>query len=160
MRSTLRRRLFHMIASFSIVLAAWLLPKVPLLLSLGSVTFLFLTFEFIRLRFTGINWWFISHFRSMLREEEVSNVTTASYVLIAAVVAYLAFGKALEGDLACFVSCLAIGFILCYAGKDVSPLAILAGSVGATLGQAIKMPVDDNLTLPLLAGFLMATMTL
>jgi dolichol kinase len=192
LRSTLRRRLFHMIASFSIVIAVWLLPKVPLLLSLGSVTFLFLTFEFIRLRFTGINWWFISHFRSMLREEEVSNVTTASYVLIAAVVAYLAFGKdiavcavsflaigdvaaaivgerigmtrlfgkALEGDLACFVSCLAIGFILCYAGKDVSPLAILAGSVGATLGQAIRMPVDDNLTLPLLAGVLMATVTL
>jgi dolichol kinase len=83
----------------------------------------------------------------------VSNLTTSSYVLIAAIVAYLAFGKdiavcavsflaigdvaaaivgerigttrlfgkALEGDLACFLL-LAIGFILCYAGKDVSPL--------------------------------------
>jgi dolichol kinase len=28
------------------------------------------------------------------------------------------------------------------------------------LGQAIRMPVDDNLTLPLLAGVLMATVTL
>ena len=168
------------------------MPEVPLLLSLGSVTFLFLVFEFIRLRLPVINRWFISHFRSMLREEEMKNVTTSSYVLIAAIVAYLAFGKdiavcavsflaigdvaaaivgerigttrlwgkALEGDLACFVSCLAIGFILCYTGKDVSPLAILAGSVGATIGQAIKMPVDDNLTLPLLAGVLMATVKL
>jgi hypothetical protein len=29
----------------------------------------------------------------MLSEEEMTNVTTSSYVLIAAVVAYLAFGK-------------------------------------------------------------------
>ena len=169
-------------------MAAWFLPQMILILTMGSVTFLFLAFEFTRLRVTSINWWFISHFGSMLREEEVSGVTTSSYVLVAAVVAYLVFGrdiamlsvsflaigdvaaaivgqnigrtklfgKALEGDLACFISCLATGFVLHYAGLDVSPLTIIVGSLGATVGQAIKMPVDDNLTLPLFAGVVMA----
>ncbi len=187
MKGTLRRRVFHMLAGLSIVMAMCFLPKLPLLLSLGSVTILFLGFEFIRLRVSGINWWFTSHFGSMLREEEASSVTTSSYVLVAALVSYLAFGrdiailsvsflaigdvaaaivgqhigrtslfgKALEGDLACFFSCLAIGFVLYYAGLDVGPVTVMAGAVGATVGQAIKMPVDDNLTLPLFAGVLM-----
>lgn len=117
-------------------------------------------------------------------------MTTSSYVLIAALVAYLAFGrdiavlsvcflavgdvaagvvgwhmgrtrlfgKALEGDLACLVSCLATGFLLHYAGLNVGLVTITAGALGATLGQAISGPVDDNLTLPLLAGVAMAAM--
>ena len=176
-----------MLAGLSIVMAMCFLPKMTLLLSLGSVTFLFLVFEFIRLRVSGINRWFISRFGSMLREEETSSVTTSSYVLVAALVSYMAFGrdiailsvsflavgdvaaaivgqhigrtrlfgKALEGDLACFFSCLAIGFVFYYAGLNVGSLTIVIGAVGATVGQAIQMPVDDNLTLPLLAGVLM-----
>jgi dolichol kinase len=62
----------------------------------------------------------------------------------------------LEGDLACFFSCLAIGFVLDYAGLNVGSLTIVIGAVGATVGQAIQTPVDDNLTLPLFAGVLMA----
>jgi dolichol kinase len=160
----------------------------PLLLSLGSVTFLFLIFELARLRVSGINQWFISHFGSMLREEEKSSLTTSNYVLLAALLSYMVFGrdiailsvsflaigdvaaaivgqhigrtrlfgKALEGDLACFFSCLVIGFILYYAGLNVGSLTIVIGAVGATVGQAIQTPIDDNLTLPLLAGVLMA----
>jgi len=177
-----------MLAGLSIVMAMCFLPKMTLLLSLGSVTFLFLVFEFIRLRVSGINWWFISRFGSMLRKEEASSVTTSSYVLVAALVSYMAFGrdiailsvsflaigdvaaaivgqhigrtrlfgKALEGDLACFFSCLAIGFVLYYTGLNVGSRTIVIGAVGATVGQAIQMPVDDNLTLPLFAGVLMA----
>jgi len=175
-------------ASLAIVIALWFLPKMALLLSLGSVTFLFLVFELTRLRVSGINRWFISHFGSMLREEEKSGLTTSNYVLLAALVSYIAFGrdiavlsvaflaigdvaaaivgqrmgrtrlfgKALEGDLACFLSCLAIGFVLYYAGLHGGSRTIIAGAVGATIGQAVQMPVDDNLTLPLLAGVLMA----
>jgi len=188
LKSTLRRRLFHMLAGLSIVMAMCFLPKMTLLLSLWSVTFLFLVFEFIRLRVSGINWWFISLFGSMLREEETTGVTTSSYVLVAALVSYMAFGrdiailsvsflaigdvaaaivgqhigrtrlfgKALEGDLACLFSCLAIGFVLYYAGLHVGSRTIVIGAVGATVGQAIQTPVDDNLTLPLFAGVLMA----
>lgn len=187
MKSTLRRRLFHVSASLSIVLALWFLPEMPLLIVLGSATFLFLMFELVRLRVSGINRWFISHFGSMLREGELSGLTTSNYVLLAALVSYIAFGrdiallavsflaigdvaaaivgqhmgrtrlfsKALEGDLACFFSCLAIGFVLSYAGLDAGSLTVVVGAVGATIGQAIQMPVDDNLTLPLFAGVLM-----
>jgi dolichol kinase len=187
LKSSLRRRLFHVSASLSIVMALWFLPEMPLLLSLGSVTFLFLLFELTRLRVSGINRWFISHFGSMLREEEKSSFTTSNYVLLAALLSYIVFGrdiavlavsflaigdvaaaivgqhmgrtrlfgKGLEGDLACFFSCLAIGFVLYYAGLHVGSRTVILGAVGATIGQAIQMPVDDNLTLPLLAGVLM-----
>ena len=177
-----------MSASLAIVIALWFLPETPLLLALGSVTFLFLLFDITRLRVSGFNRWFISHFGSMLREEEKSSLTTSNYVLLAALVSYIAFGrdiallavaflalgdvaaaivgdrfgrtrlfgKALEGDLACFLSCLAIGFVLYYAGLHVGSRTVIVGAVGATIGQAIQTPVDDNLTLPLLAGVLMA----
>lgn len=190
MRNTLRRRLWHISAGLSIALAAWFLPERTMLISLGLVTFVFLGFEFTRLKVPHINRWFLSRFGSILREEETSRVTTSSYVLISALVAYLAFGreiavlsvcflavgdvaagivgpylgrtklfgKALEGDLACFVACLAAGFVLCYAGLGVGLMAVLAGSLAATVGQAIRSPVDDNLTLPLFAGMAMAAM--
>jgi len=177
-----------MSAGLSIVVAAWFLPEMTLLISLGVVTLLFLAFEFTRLRVSGINGWFFSHFRSILRKEEMLGVTTASYVLVAALVAYLVFGrdiallsvgflavgdvaaaivgrhmgrtrlfgKALEGDLACFISCLATGLVLQYVGLNVGLVTILAGSIGATVAQAIRMPVDDNLVLPLFAGVVMA----
>jgi len=174
-------------ASLAIVIALWIMPEMPLLLSLGSVTFLFLLFELTRLRVSGINRWFVSHFGSMLREEELSGLTSSNYVLLAALVSYIVFGrdiavlavsflaigdvaaaivgqhmgrtrlfgKALEGDVACFLSCLAIGFVLYYAGLHVGSRTVILGAVGATIGQAIQTPVDDNLTLPLLAGALM-----
>jgi glycerol-3-phosphate acyltransferase PlsY len=188
MRSTLRRRLFHLSAGLCIVLAAWFLPRTALLASLGLATALFLTFEFIRLRAPTINRWFFSRFGSLLRKEEAVRVTTSSYFLVAAMVAYLAFGKeiavvsvsflavgdvaagvvgqhmgrtrvfhkAMEGHLACFACCLATGLLLRSAGLDIGQAAMLAGSFGATVGQAIPNPVDDNLTLPLLAGAAMA----
>jgi dolichol kinase len=126
----------------------------------------------------------------MVREKEQSSLTGSSYVLVAAFVSYLAFGKeiailcvsflaigdvaaavvgqrfgrtrllgkAVEGDLACFFSCLAIGFILYYLGLDVILPTIAIGAMGAAVGQAVQTPVDDNLTIPLLAGLLMAVM--
>lgn len=138
----------------------------------------------------SINRLFISYFGSISREKESASLTGSSYVLVAALVSYVAFGKdiaipcvsflafgdvaaaivgqrfgrtrffgkALEGDLACLLSCLAIGFILFYLGLDVSLPTIVIGAVGATAGQAIQTPIDDNLTLPLLAGLLMAVM--
>ena len=188
MRNMLKRRLWHVSAGLCIALAAWFLAETAMLTSLGFVTFVFLTFEFLRLKVPSVNRWFFSHFGSLLREEETSRVTTSSYVLVAALVAYLAFGrdiavlsvcflavgdvaagivgrymgrtrlfgKALEGDLACLVACLAAGFALHYAGLDMGLVTIVAGSTAATIGQAIRNPVDDNLTLPLFAGAVMA----
>jgi dolichol kinase len=61
------------------------------------------------------------------------------------------FGKTLEGSLAFFVSSLLIVWI--YPGLDR-----LSGSVaalGASLVEALPIPLDDNLTIPLTAGAIM-----
>jgi len=62
------------------------------------------------------------------------------------------FGKTLEGNLACFVSCLAIGFIFYYSGLNIRLLTILLGSLIATIVEAMPLPINDNLTMPLSAG--------
>ena len=70
------------------------------------------------------------------------------------------FGKTLEGSLACFVSCIMVGFALYYAGLSVSPLVILLGSISATVIEAMPFPINDNLTMPLSAGLVIMVMQL
>ncbi len=59
-----------------------------------------------------------------------------------------AWGKSLEGSLACFATCAGLGAIL-LPGR---PLAALAGAGVATLVEALPLPVDDNLSVPLLSA--------
>jgi len=192
MSSTLKRGLFHLFGGLFIPVAALLLPRVFLLISIGVVTVIFLAFEMVRLRASIINRWFFLHFRPLLREEEASRLTGASYMLIASLIAFLAFprdiavlalsflavgdpaativgrqmgkrgflSKTLEGDLACLIACLTIGLIFYYTGLNIPLLTIAAGSVGATILQAIPLPVNDNLTMPLAAGVVMTVMLL
>src|SRR4030042_5954202 len=84
MRNTLRRRMWHLSSGLCIAMAAWFLPDTILLVSLGTITFLFLAFEILRLNIPRINDWFFSRFGSLLRDGERASVTTSSYVLIAA----------------------------------------------------------------------------
>lgn len=188
MSDTLKRGLFHLFGVLSIAVAGLFLPRTVLLISLGVVTFVFLAFELIRLRVPGINRWFLSVFKPLLREKEASRLTGTVYSLAAALIAFLVFPrdiavlalsflavgdamativgkrigetrllgkKTLEGDLACFVSCIAVGFIGYFAGLDISWLAILVGSLAATIAEAIPLPLNDNLTVPLFAGLVM-----
>jgi len=187
MSDTLKRGLFHLFGGLFIPIAALFLARMVLLISLGVVTFIFLTFELIRFRAQGINRWFFSYFKPLLREVEVSRLTGTSYMLIASLIAFLAFqrdiavlalsflavgdslatlvgkqvgkrkllGKTVEGNLACFLSCIAIGFVFHYSGLNIPLLAILVGSVGATIAEAIPLPINDNLTVPLFAGLVM-----
>lgn len=104
MPSTLKRGIFHIIGTLSIVVAALLLPKMALLVSLAVVTFFFLAFEFLRLRVSAINRRFSQYFRSLLRKEEVSRLTGSSYVLIASLIAFLAFPKEIALLAICFLA--------------------------------------------------------
>jgi glycerol-3-phosphate acyltransferase PlsY len=63
------------------------------------------------------------------------------------------FGKTLEGSLACFLVCLAVGWII----PELSLKQAVAGAAMATLVELLPVPLDDNLRIPLAAGF---TMTL
>lgn len=66
--------------------------------------------------------------------------------------------KTLEGDLACFISCIAIGSVFYYTGLGIPLPTILAGIVMATIVEAMPLPVNDNLAIPLLAGLVMTIM--
>lgn len=63
------------------------------------------------------------------------------------------FGKTLEGSLACFAVCLAAGWLI----PELTLTQALAGAAMATLVELLPVPLDDNLRIPLAAGF---TMTL
>lgn len=186
---TLKRGLFHLFGVLAIAVAGLFLPRPVLLISLGVATFIVVAFELVRLRAPGVNRWFLSVFKPLLREKEASRFTGTSYSFTAALIAFLVFSrdiavlalvflavgdamativgkqigktrllgkKTLEGNLACFISCIAVGLIGYYAGLDIALLTILVGSLGATIAEAVPLPVNDNLTLPLFAGLVMA----
>jgi glycerol-3-phosphate acyltransferase PlsY len=67
-------------------------------------------------------------------------------------------GKSLEGELACFIACVTIGFCYYHAGLNIALPTIIVGSACATLAEAVPLPIDDNLTMPLFAGAVMIIM--
>lgn len=67
-------------------------------------------------------------------------------------------GKTLEADLASFISCLAVGFIFYSVGLELPLLTIVVGSVVAAVVEAMPIPINDNLTIPLLSGVVMTVM--
>jgi glycerol-3-phosphate acyltransferase PlsY len=192
MSSTIKRGLVHIFGGLSIPIAALFLPRVALLISLGVAIFIFLAFELLRFKLLGVNSWFLRYFRPLLRQEEASRITGASYIVIASLIAFLAFprdiavmalsflavgdavaaivgrymgkrrllGKTLEGSLACLISCITTGFIFYCAGLNVGLLTIFLGSITATITEALPLPINDNLTMPLLAGVVMAVIQL
>ena len=91
--NSLSRGLFHICGCLACPVAALFLPRVVLLSSLGAVTFIFLGFEWLRLRVPAVNKWFLTYFKILLREEERSRLTGASYVLISSLIAFLAFPR-------------------------------------------------------------------
>jgi len=185
---TLKRGLFHLFGVLAIAVTGLFLSRTTLLISLGVATFIVVAFELVRLKAPGVNRWFLSVFKPLLREEEASRFTGTSYSLIASLIAFLVFprdiavlaliflavgdamativgkrigktrflGKTLEGSLVCLISCIIVGLIGYYAGLDIALLTILAGSLGATIAEAMPLPINDNLTLPLFAGLVMA----
>lgn len=190
MSNTLNRALFHIFAGMSVATSILFLPKTVLLVALGLGTSAFLIFDLVRLVVPRVNRWFLWLFKPLLREKEVSHVTGASYILLASLIALLAFqrdiavlglsfwalgdsagtitgqcigrrkllGKSLEGSLACLIFCLAIGFIFYYVGLNIPLHTILVGAVCATIAEALPLPINDNLTMPLFAGAVMTLM--
>ena len=59
--------------------------------------------------------------------------------------------KTILGSLACFVFCLVAGFALSWV-VPLTPVQILTGSACATLAEAVPLPINDNLTIPLFSA--------
>jgi len=64
--------------------------------------------------------------------------------------------KTLEGDMACFLSCIAMGFIFYFSGLVGDMTLIIVGSISATVIEAIPLPINDNFMMPLFSGVVMS----
>ncbi len=57
--------------------------------------------------------------------------------------------------MACFLSCIAIGFIFYFSGFSSDITMIIVGSVSATVIEATPLPVNDNFMILLFSGLMM-----
>lgn len=63
-------------------------------------------------------------------------------------------GKSLEGSSACFLACLTIGAILA-SFTHIPFFVVIAGALCVTLIELLSLPINDNLTIPLVSGVIM-----
>lgn len=66
------------------------------------------------------------------------------------------FGKSIEGSLAFFVTCLVIGLLLTLTNIHLAPAVFIFGAFCATIIELLPPPVDDNLTITLVAAAAMS----
>jgi len=64
-------------------------------------------------------------------------------------------GKSLKGSSACFGACLVVGVILA-AVTHVALWVVVVGAICATVIEFISLPVNDNLSMPLVAAGVMS----
>lgn len=192
MSKVIRRGLFHILGGLSIAITGLFIPSMTFLILLGIATAIFLVAEFLRFRVPGINQWFCRRLEPVMREYETTRLTGSTYMVVAALITFLAFPKdvavvaisflavgdpmgtmvgrhlgkvklrrkTLEGCLSCLVSSIAAGLIFYYAGLDVRLSTVLTGAFVATIVEAIELPVNDNLAIPLSSGAVMTMLQL
>jgi dolichol kinase len=177
----LQRKSIHLAM---IIIPAWvyLTPKNWGLLGLIIATSATVVSDLLRLTDHRLRGFFLRLFRSLIRSHEQEHLLGSTYFMIAALLSVLAFdkdiaiaaltflivgdtvaavigkwfgtprywGKSLEGSLACFVSCLLIG-----AALLDNVWVIVAGSLAAAVAEALPVPMDDNMRVPIVSGLVM-----
>jgi len=145
--------------------------------------------EFHRFWQRGFRKTFHKIFGLILRRHELKDFTGATYLLFSAMLcvaffepliascamAFLSIGdtfaalvgmnygkrkffgmsKSLEGSIACFISCLIFGVFWLN-----NPAIALGGALAATFAELSKIPVDDNLKIPLSAGVVITALSI
>jgi dolichol kinase len=182
--SELIRKAIHF-ASLAIPAGLFLLPVNVSRTLLLALVLVVLSVDVIRLHEPTVRRLFYFLVGRILREHERFNLLGSTYLLISSLICIWAFSKevavlaisflvvgdtmaalvgrrfgririldkSLEGSLACFFSCVAIGWI--YPGPDVTWPMVLVGSFVATVFELMPIPLDDNMRIPLAAGFAM-----
>lgn len=152
--------------------------------------FVSLIIEFSRFRQKSFRKNFMRLFGLILRKHEWRDFTGATYLIFSSMLciaffepliafcamAYLSIGdtaaamvginlgkrkfigmsKSLEGSLACFVSTFSFGLIFFWD----RPVMALFGALAATVAELWQIPVDDNVKIPLISGFVMSLLSI
>lgn len=167
-----------------IIIPAWVYLTPPSwgLLGLIIATFATVATDLLRLSDKRLRRFFLGLFRSMIRRHEEEHLLGSTYFMIAALLSVIAFdkmiaisaltflvlgdaaaafvgkkygrptywGKSLQGSTACFVVCLAIGSLILS-----NPWVALGGAFAATVAEALPVPMDDNMRVPIFSGLAM-----
>jgi len=153
-------------------------------LVLVPLTILALLIDVLRLEHKTFKRIFYKLVGILLRKHEIDNFTGATYMMITALfcigvfpneiavvsLSFLAIGdtlaalvgipfgkrklfntsKSLEGSLACFSGCFIFGLFF------LNPVVASAGALAATISEFSRIPVDDNVKIPIASGIVMS----
>ena len=98
------RRLFHIVAGSSIPLAAIWVPETAMIWALAILASQALALDLIRFRVGWLNALFTSWLAPLLKQDEATRITGATYVLIAALIVYVLYGKEVAIPVMLFLS--------------------------------------------------------
>jgi len=182
MLEELKRKAIHL-TSLVIPVGYYFLPETTSRRALLIAVLVAIIIEAVRLNEPRVGRMTLNLAGALLRESEKTNLFGSTYLILgsllcaysfekAVVVAAVSFlilgdaaaalvgrafgrisifGKTLEGSLACFAVCMIIG-----AGVLRLPFSVSAGgALAATIFELFPIPLDDNLRIPLAAGFAM-----
>lgn len=155
------------------------LTKPQALLILGSLALPFIVADFVRLWRPDLNRWFLHWFQGAMRPGEERHPTGATYYVLACWLTILVFDRTVAaaallvlacGDTAASIVGQALGGYQLAKGKTVSgtgaflvaaflvtlpffpPAIALGGAAIAAVTECLPLPLDDNITIPLVAG--------
>ncbi len=178
------RRVFHLVAASFTTLLALAIPEPVYMTLVGGGALLSLALDIGRQRTGFINRTYMGLFRSILKPSESTDITGATYLLIATFFAFYFFGpevaipvlmfvavgdpaaaligprcpgprywgKSPVGILAFVAASVAAWAILGALGYGTWSWAVLITAVFAAAVEFAPIPLDDNLTVPLIAG--------
>lgn len=181
LKRELQRKSIHL---SMIIIPAWVYftPRNWGLLGLIIATSATVVTDLLRLTDHRLRQFFLRLFRSLIRSHEQEHLLGSTYFMIAALLSVLAFeknialsaltflivgdtvaaivgkrfgtprywGKSYQGSLGCFVSCLIIG-----AALLDNMWVVVAGSLAAAIAEALPVPMDDNMRVPIISGLIM-----
>ena len=153
------------------------------------LAFLAIIVELVRLENKTVKKVFYRIFGIMLRKHEIVNLTGASYLLTSSVLtitlfpaniafialSFLAIGdtlaaifgirfgkrkikdsyKSFEGCIACFAGCFIYALFF-----GIHPAMALTGALSATFAEVSRIPVDDNIKIPIITAIIMSLVSI
>ena len=87
------RRLFHIVAGSSIPLAAIFVPETAMIWVLAVLAAQGLVLDLVRFRVGWLNSLFMHWMAPLLKEDEEAHITGATYMLVAALIVFILYGK-------------------------------------------------------------------